>query len=147
MRRIYLDVCCLNRPFDDQSQERIRLEAEAVLLILSRCQSGEWTMIGSEALEQEVEKTPNQIRREVLKTSLYFSQYRVPIEAIRSRAQYMQSDLGVKEFDSFYLASAELAEAEVFLTTDDKLIKIATRYQSQISVSVKKPDQWINSQK
>ena len=29
---IYLDVCCLNRPFDDQTQERIRLESEAVLL-------------------------------------------------------------------------------------------------------------------
>jgi hypothetical protein len=30
--RIYLDACCLNRPFDDQTQERIRLESEAVLL-------------------------------------------------------------------------------------------------------------------
>lgn len=26
---IYLDVCCLNRPFDDQTQERIGLEAKA----------------------------------------------------------------------------------------------------------------------
>jgi hypothetical protein len=26
--RIYLDVCCLNRPFDDQTQARIHLEAE-----------------------------------------------------------------------------------------------------------------------
>ena len=31
--RIYLDNCCLNRPFDDQSKMRIRLEAEAVLFI------------------------------------------------------------------------------------------------------------------
>lgn len=31
--RIYLDVCCLQRPFDDQRQTRIRLEAEAVKLI------------------------------------------------------------------------------------------------------------------
>jgi len=36
---VYLDVCCLNRPFDDQSQDRIHLESEAVLLILERCQS------------------------------------------------------------------------------------------------------------
>jgi hypothetical protein len=27
--RIYFDVSCLNRPFDDQDQERIRLETEA----------------------------------------------------------------------------------------------------------------------
>jgi hypothetical protein len=40
--KIYLDVCCLNRPFDDQGQERIRLEAEAVLLIIARMESGQW---------------------------------------------------------------------------------------------------------
>lgn len=27
--KVYLDACCLNRPFDDQTQGRIRLEAEA----------------------------------------------------------------------------------------------------------------------
>ena len=32
MPKIYFDVCCLNRPFDDQSQARIRLEAEDVFL-------------------------------------------------------------------------------------------------------------------
>lgn len=42
---IYLDVCCLNRPFDDQTQERIFLEAEAIRLILARCQSGEWQVL------------------------------------------------------------------------------------------------------
>lgn len=41
---IYLDVCCLNRPFDDQTQERIRLEAEAVRLILANCQTGEYPL-------------------------------------------------------------------------------------------------------
>jgi hypothetical protein len=34
--RIYLDICYLNRPFDDQRQDRIRLESEAVPLILER---------------------------------------------------------------------------------------------------------------
>jgi hypothetical protein len=29
--KIYLDNCCFNRPFDDQSHLRIRLEAEAKL--------------------------------------------------------------------------------------------------------------------
>lgn len=28
--KIYLDNCCLNRPFDDQSNLRVRLEPEAV---------------------------------------------------------------------------------------------------------------------
>ena len=58
--RIYLDVCCLNRPFDDQTQERIRLEAEAVLLILERCQAGTWQLLGSEVVEYEVSRIPDE---------------------------------------------------------------------------------------
>ena len=46
--KIYLDVCCLNRPFDDQTQARIRLEAEAILMILAQCETGHWEWIGSE---------------------------------------------------------------------------------------------------
>ncbi|MGK7919936.1 MAG: hypothetical protein AB4080_08000 [Trichodesmium sp.] len=38
---IYLDVCCLNRPFDNQTQPRIKLETQAILEIISYCQSGE----------------------------------------------------------------------------------------------------------
>ncbi|WPF87920.1 hypothetical protein WEU38_14040 [Cyanobacterium aponinum AL20118] len=34
MIKIYLDVCCLNRPFDDWSYERNRLEGESVTSIL-----------------------------------------------------------------------------------------------------------------
>ena len=33
--RIYLDLCVYNRPFDDQSQPRIFIEATEFLLILS----------------------------------------------------------------------------------------------------------------
>ena len=30
---VYMDLCCFNRPFDDQSQPRIYLETEAKLFI------------------------------------------------------------------------------------------------------------------
>ena len=46
--KIYLDVSCLNRPFDDQAQVRIRLEAEAVLLILERFDDGAWEQVSSD---------------------------------------------------------------------------------------------------
>ncbi len=56
MTKIYLDTCCLNRPFDDQTQERICLESEAVLAILSRIEKGEWEWIGSDVLVDESNK-------------------------------------------------------------------------------------------
>lgn len=58
--KIYLDVCCLNRPFDDQSEDRIRLESEAIITILSHCHSKEWELIGSEIIEFEISKTPDE---------------------------------------------------------------------------------------
>lgn len=70
---IYLDVCCLNRPFDNQQQERIRLEAEAILLILDRCQSGEWKLITSEAIDSETLQIPNVEKKTGGKSSGYFS--------------------------------------------------------------------------
>ncbi len=60
---IYLDVCCLNRPFDDQGQKRIRLEAEAILYILAKFQNGEWQLLGSEAFDDELGNTPQGIRK------------------------------------------------------------------------------------
>jgi len=65
--KIYLDNCTLNRPFDDQGQERIRLETEAVLLILSHLERKEWIWLGSQALEIEIEKTPDPEKRSHLK--------------------------------------------------------------------------------
>jgi len=49
--KIYLDVCCLNRPFDDSTQDRIRLESEAILTILERCLQGNWSLVISEITE------------------------------------------------------------------------------------------------
>ncbi len=53
---IYLDTCCLNRPYDDQSQARIQLEASAVLAILQRVTSGEAQLANSSALQFEIHR-------------------------------------------------------------------------------------------
>ena len=50
MKRIYLDVCCLNRPFDNQDLDLVRLESEAVRLILKHIRTGELIWVGSSVL-------------------------------------------------------------------------------------------------
>ncbi|HSW44151.1 MAG TPA: hypothetical protein VLM89_01100 [Phycisphaerae bacterium] len=52
--RVYLDVSCLNRPFDDQTQPRIRLEAEAVGLILKHVDLGKWRAVSSQMADIEI---------------------------------------------------------------------------------------------
>ena len=52
--RIYLDVCTLCRPYDDQNLMRIRLETDAFYLILQHIQNGRYTMIVSPVHFREV---------------------------------------------------------------------------------------------
>jgi hypothetical protein len=42
-----MDACCLCRPFDDRTQDRIRIESEAVMTILGRCNE-DWILVGSD---------------------------------------------------------------------------------------------------
>lgn len=58
MTSVYLDVCCLNRPFNDQTQDRIRLESAAVLTVLKRVGYGQLLLIGSTAIQAEIEQEP-----------------------------------------------------------------------------------------
>src|SRR6266542_5866049 len=61
--KVYLDACCLNRLTDDQTQFRIRKEAEAVELILRRMRQGTTQWISSEALTDEIDRNPDIERR------------------------------------------------------------------------------------
>ncbi len=66
--RVYLDNCSFNRPFDDQSQLRIRLEAEAKLYVQQKVREGRlelaWSYILEALGEVNVEKFISLIMRE-----------------------------------------------------------------------------------
>jgi len=57
MMRVYLDNCCFNRPFDDKSQIRVKLEAEAKLYIQEEIRLGKleliWSYIASVQMKSE----------------------------------------------------------------------------------------------
>ena len=59
MKVVYLDCCSLQRPFDDKSQPRIAVEAEAVLVILALCESDHLKLLSSEALQFEISRIPD----------------------------------------------------------------------------------------
>ena len=141
--KVYLDVCCLNRPFDDQVQDRIRLEAEAVLLILTRLEAGEWRWIGSEVLEFEIEQTLDPERRFRVKLMTTYVPDTVLVEQTEiARAQRLEA-LGFHPFDAMHLACAESGGADVFLTTDDQLLRLAFRLSRQLRVRVENPLTWL----
>ncbi|AFZ14593.1 hypothetical protein Cri9333_3783 [Crinalium epipsammum PCC 9333] len=141
--KIYLDVCCLNRPFDDQQQPRIHLESEAVLTILSQCQLGKWKLITSNALDAELSQTPDLDRLKNVTKFLSIAKIKVISSLfLKERANELQQ-LGFSSYDATHIASAERSQADVFLTTDDRLLKKAQKNLQLIYVNISNPVQWV----
>lgn len=141
--KLYLDACCLNRPFDDQRQPRVRLEAEAISLILQKLHQREWEWVGSEALVYELSQTIDLEHRERLLLLAGQSHQVIEItEKILNRAEKMETS-GFDSYDAIHLASAEQAKVDVFLTTEDNIQKIANRNKELLSLVIANPVRWL----
>ena len=56
--RLYLDNCCLNRPYDDQTNLNIRLEAEAKLFIQNEILEENYALAWSFMMDYEIHANP-----------------------------------------------------------------------------------------
>ena len=125
--RVYLDNCSLQRPLDDKSQLRIRLEAEAILSVLDLVKAGQLELVSSDALIFEIGRNPHQTRQEfALETVAGISLYVQLSESVERRAVEL-NQMGIETLDSLHLASAEAGEADFFCTCDDSFLKKAKR--------------------
>ncbi len=140
--RIYLDVCCLNRPFDDQTVDRNYMESKAVLVILSRMEEGEWKWVSSEIVDYEISKTPNVRRIQNINQLIGNADECIAVtREIVNRAKEIET-VGFEPFDAIHLACAEHAKADIFLTTDDKLIRKASQ-KKELDVRISNPLDWL----
>jgi hypothetical protein len=136
----------LNRPFDEPSQFRVRAESAAVLEILQGVAMGEYGMISSAILDWEVSKNPHPHKQfEIQKILSLATTYIDQGVTITTRARALCA-LGFRSYDALHLASAEESAANCFLTTDDKLLKLAAKHSVDIKVPVMNPVQWIWNQ-
>lgn len=143
--RLYLDACCLNRPFDDQAQLRIALETQAILSTLDQCLAGAWQLITSDALEAELQQMPDKKRLKDVTTMLVIAKIRViSSQFVEQRTGELQQ-LGFTAYDASHIASAERGKADILLTTDDRLVRRAKSNQAIIQVPVDNPTQWLMS--
>ncbi len=141
--RIYLDVCCLNRPFDDQSQDRIHLEAEAVLAIIKQVEQGDWQWLSSDIVAYEINNTPSDERKERLWSLECRATERLELtDAVFAESQTIQQ-FGFSTYDALHLALASMAGVDAFLSTDDKLLKKARQYAGQLKVNARNPLVWL----
>ena len=141
--RIYLDVSCLNRPYDDQRQVRVRLESEATALILGKCERGEWLQVSSDMARIEIDAMPDEDRRARVLALLPDPKVLLKLtDSLFARAEELQA-LGFKAADAMHVAAAESLEAEAFLSCDDRLVRLAQRRRDRLRVCVANPLDWL----
>jgi len=129
--RIYLDISVYNRPFDDQTQPRIRLETLAFAAILQRVETKMLTLLSSSIIKLENQNNPFPSRQQWVNYCLKHATYCQSVnESIKERAQQL-SQLSIQGMDAFHLACAETMKCDYFLTVDDRLIK---RYKGSLQV-------------
>ena len=125
--RVYLDNCCLGRPFDDQNFPRIAEETEAQIFIENQIRAGKVELATSYMLHYENLQCPRKNRREYVAqflkshTSNYISVNSAEMVMAKAEQFILQ---GIKQKDAYHVASAILAECDYFLTVDDRLLKL-----------------------
>jgi hypothetical protein len=131
--RLYIDLSCFNRPFDDQSQERIRLETEAVLSVLTRVVEGKERLLWSWVTSFENSKHPRPDRRDEIAVWQTKAERTIDLSGgLQERAREFEQQ-GILALDAAHLA-AEIGGAEVVLTCDDIMVRRARRLDLSLRV-------------
>ncbi len=121
--RVYLDNCSFNRPFDDQSKVKIKLESEAKLYIQRLILDGKLDLVWSYILDFENSKNPF-VERKIL-----IAKWRdvaiVDVEENNFVLEMAQKlfKIGLKKMDALHLACAIYAQCRFFITTDNGILR------------------------
>jgi len=128
--RIYLDNCCYNRPYDDQSQLMVSIETQCKLWIQKMIREGSYELVSSYMLRYECIYSPFIDRkRAIIQFIDKYADYIVDVDRknlIEERAQDIMST-GIKFKDACHVASAIFAGCDYFISTDKRLL----RYKSE----------------
>jgi predicted nucleic acid-binding protein len=144
--RIYLDVCCSNRPFDDQDDDKIRLESEAVKAIIKKAIKGDVVIVGSDVVDYEIDNMSNLDRKDaVALLCSTASEMQELNDDIVARAREIEK-IGIDTLDALHIASAEKANADIFFTVDDAIVKKYTATKSKFHVQILNPLNWMAGQ-
>jgi len=121
--KLYLDNCCFNRPFDDQSQLLVRLETEAKLFIQTGIKNGTFELVWSCILDDENDANPFPMKKMRIRAwkSLAVDDIEISDDALRWAKHF--GGRGIKSMDALHLACAKTAGVDVFITTDIGILK------------------------
>ena len=121
--RIYLDNCCLNRPFDNKQQLEIRLEANAVLKIRNLITQNNIELVWSYMIDFENLVNPFVKRRDSVNEWKQHAELDVDeSDKIIKRAETLKK-ASIKTKDTLHVSCAIEGNCKYFITTDKVILK------------------------
>jgi hypothetical protein len=116
-------MCVYNRPFDDQSDLRVKLETVASQIIFEKIQRAMIELAWSFMLEFENELNPFTVRKSEIRLLSRLARHIIePEPDIQVRAHDFEKN-GIKGKDAVHLACALIGGCSHFVTCDDRIIK------------------------
>jgi predicted nucleic acid-binding protein len=143
--RIYLDANVWSSPFDEQTQVRIRREAEAFFKILEATyQRHKCLIVGSLILDDEIEQIEEEWKRGSVKAivDLFVSER---IDRFSRSLQREIKALGLKDKDAIHLAFA-INNSDYFITCDDKILHKKVEIEKRYSIKVVNPPEFVEEE-
>ena len=120
--KIYLDNCCFNRPFDDQTSLVIYLETEAKLHVQDLIRQEKLSLIWSFVLDYENDANPfEEVRNRIAEWKKLSCADCDLSDEITEKAKELMK-MGLQQMDASHIACAIYCGAECFLTTDKKIL-------------------------
>ncbi len=121
--KIYFDNCCLNRPFDNQEQIRIKLESEAKLYLQEMVIEKQIELVWSYIIDFENTVNPFEERKRIISKWKKHAKTMVTENAGVIKKANSLLKLKVKPKDALHISCAINAGCDYFITTDDGLLK------------------------
>ncbi len=117
-----------------------------VFLILKNIDKGQWTFVSSDVVTIEIKKTIDIERRERLSSINNKAQNYVTVDdKILDRTRTIQA-MGFTTYDAMHIACSEVAQVDVFFSTDDKLLNFSLRNKDKLFVSIENPLTWLQKE-
>lgn len=120
--KVYLDNCCFNRPFDDQTQLKIKLETDAKLFVQQQVLQKKYQLVWSYVLSYENSQSPFKEHSQAIA-----AWERLSCENVNETPDVLAHakrlvDSGVKTMDALHIACAAKSTCDYFITTDRRLL-------------------------
>lgn len=143
MKQIYLNNSTLNRPFDDQSQARIKLETEALFQILSDIDLRNSKLILSEVTELENSKNPYYSVKIRIDELISKADRKIKVNSGTKRQANIFQHAGLNGMDALHLAAAIQGKVDFLITCDDSFLKKAKKATSNQIIKIMNPIEYV----